>query len=90
MTTQKGSGNKSLGWENCPGVQRNPRRVHGAWTFGHTRLPLYIVFENLAGGATIKEVTECFEGLSEEQVKAVLAHVARMLQEDRIIEEKGR
>ena len=74
-------------WEECPGIQRSPRRVHGAWTFEDTRLPLYIIFENLAAGATIKEVTHWFEGVSEEQIKAILAHVAHMLEEDRITEE---
>ena len=89
MTTQEKTGSKPLGWEDCPGVQRSPGRVHGAWTFGNSRLPLYVVFQNLAGGATIEEVTEWFDGITEEQIKAVLAHVAQMLQEDRVTEEPG-
>ena len=87
MTVQEGSGKKPLGWEDCPGVQRSPRRVHGAWTFGDTRLPLYIIFENLAAGATIEEVSQWFEGVTEEQIKSVLSHLAHMLEEDRITEE---
>ena len=86
MATQEKTGSRPLGWEDCPGVWRNPRRVHGAWTFGNTRLPLYIVFQNLAGGATIQEITQWFDGITEEQIKAVLEHVACMLQEDRITE----
>ena len=86
MTTQKKSGRKPLGWEDCPGVQRDPLRVHGAWTFGNTRMPLYVIFRNLAGGATIKEVTQQFS-VTEEQIKNVLDHVARMLEADLIIEE---
>ena len=86
MATQKKGGRKPLGWEDCPGVQRDPLRVHGAWTFGNTRMPLYVIFRNLAGGATIQEVTQQFN-VTEEQIKAVLAHVARMLEEDVIIEE---
>ena len=76
MTTQEKSRNRPLGWEDCPGV------VHGAWTFEDTRLPLYIVFENLAAGATIEEITSWFEGVTREQVKTVLSHVAHMLRED--------
>ena len=62
MTTQEKSETQPRGWEDCPGVARNPRRVGGAWTFGNTRLPLYIVFQNLASGATIEEVAQWFEG----------------------------
>ena len=83
MNTQERTAASPLGWEDCPGVERNPRRVHGAWTLEDTRLPLYIIFENLAAGATIREVTQWFEGVSEEQVKTVLAHVAHMLEGDR-------
>ena len=90
MTTQEERGKKPLGWDDCPGVQRNPHRVHGAWTFGDTRLPLYIIFENLAAGATIEEVSQWFEGVTEEQIKLVLSHLAHMLEEDRITEESRR
>ena len=87
MTMQEKSGRKLLGWEDCPGVGRDPRRVHGAWTFGNTRLPLYVIFRNLAGGSTIQEVTQQFS-VTEEQIRTVLDHVAQMLEEDLIIEEQ--
>ncbi len=90
MTTQERSQKKPLSWEDCPAVARNPRRVGGAWTFGNSRLPLYIIFQNLASGATIEEVTQWFEGITEHQIKEVLAHLARMLEEDRIEENKTR
>ena len=90
MKAQEMTAHSPLGWEDCPGVERNPRRVHGAWTLENTRLPLYIIFQNLAAGATIREVSQWFEGVSEEQVKAVLAHVAHMLEEDRITGETQR
>lgn len=89
MTMQEKSGKKLLGWEDCPGVTRDPRRVHGAWTFGNTRMPLYVIFRNLAGGATIQEVTQQFS-VTEEQIKTVLDHVAQMLEEDLIIEQTQR
>ena len=87
MTTQERSQEKPLSWEDCPAVARNPRRVGGAWTFGNSRLPLYIVFQNLASGATIEEVTQWFEGITGPQIKEVLAHLALMLEEDRIRDE---
>ncbi len=82
MSTDGKITGRRLGWGDCPGVERDPDRLAGAWTFGNTRLPLYAaVFENLAGGAIIQEVTRQFS-VSEEQIKTVLAHVARMLEED--------
>ena len=87
MTTQEHTKKKPMGWEDCPAVSRNPRRVGGAWTFGNSRLPLYIVFQNLASGATIEEVTQWFEGITEQQIKEVLRHLAQMLEEDRINED---
>ena len=83
MSTEKMDAVKRLSWGDCPGVKRDPERLAGAWTFGNTRLPLHAVFENLAGGATIQEVTQQFS-VTEEQIKAVLAHAARMLEEDRL------
>lgn len=75
---------KTLTWADCPGVQRDPGRLAGAWTIEDTRMPIHIIFGNLATGATIKEVTEWYEGITEDQIKDILAHAARMLEEDRI------
>ena len=88
MSTEKISGAKKLSWSDCPGVERDAQRLAGAWTFGKTRLPVHAVFENLAGGATIQEVTQQFS-VTEEQIKAVLAHAARMLEEDRLAGDDG-
>lgn len=88
MSTEKINGAKNLSWGDCAGVERDPERLAGAWTFGNTRLPLYAVFENLASGATIQEVTQQFS-VTEEQVKAVLGHAARMLEEDRLAGDDG-
>ena len=83
MSTEEKTVGRRLNWGDCPGVKRDPNRLAGAWTFGDTRLPLHAVFENLAGGATIQEVTRQFS-VTEEQIKTVLAHTARMLEEDRL------
>ena len=53
MSTEEETARKRLGWGDCPGVERDPGRLAGAWTFGNTRLPIWTVFENLAGGSTI-------------------------------------
>ena len=35
-------------WTTCPAVERNPRKISGAWAFTGTRVPVYALFENLA------------------------------------------
>ena len=66
-------------WEACPAVERTPGKVSGAWVFADTRIPLYALYENLAGGATIDEFVEWFPGVDEQQVRTVLEHEAKVL-----------
>ena len=69
------------GWETCPAVGRRPGKVNGAWVFAGTRIPLFTLYENLAGGATVEEFVEWFPGVEEQQVRTVLEHQARTLRE---------
>ena len=66
-------------WSNCPAVERKRGKISGAWAFTGTRVPVYALFENLAGGATIDEFVEWFRGVDKKQVRAVLEHEARAL-----------
>lgn len=68
-------------WESCPAVERNPGKISGAWAFTGTRVPLYALFDNLAGGATIEEFVEWFPGVDKQQVQTVLEHEAKALRE---------
>ena len=68
-----------INWSNCPEVESVPGKVSGNWVFRNTRLPVYALFENLAGGATIYDFMEWFEGVEEADVKAVLEFVAQDL-----------
>ena len=68
-----------MNWETCPAVERNPGKISGAWAFTGTRVPVYALFENLAGGATVDEFVEWFPGVAKQQVQAVLEHEARAL-----------
>ena len=31
-------------WNECPAVERNPRKIGGAWAFAGTRVPVYALF----------------------------------------------
>ncbi|MDE0124397.1 MAG: DUF433 domain-containing protein [Bryobacterales bacterium] len=59
-------------WNECPAVERNPRKISGAWTFTGTRVPVYALFENLESGATVKQFLEWFPEVREWHVAAVL------------------
>ena len=66
-------------WSDCPAVERNPKKISGAWAFTGTRVPVYALFENLEGGATVSDFLEWFPEVKEWQVKAVLNHEAEHL-----------
>ena len=66
-----------MDWSKCPAVEQVPGKVSGACVFKDTRLPLYVLFENLAEGATIYDFIDWFDGAEESEVKAVLEHVAK-------------
>ncbi|MCY3545139.1 MAG: DUF433 domain-containing protein [Chloroflexi bacterium] len=68
-------------WSDCPAVERNPKKISGAWAFTGTRVPVYALFENLEGGATVSDFLEWFPEVQEWQVKAVLNHEAEHLRQ---------
>lgn len=68
----------SLDWSQCDAVESIPGKVSGAWVFRGTRMPVSIVFENLAAGMSVDEVMEQFD-VTREQIHAVLEFVTRSL-----------
>jgi uncharacterized protein (DUF433 family) len=69
----------ALDWSQCPAVESVPGKLSGAWVFRGTRMPVAIVFENLEAGMTIDELIETYDGLTREQIQAVLEFAARSL-----------
>ena len=63
-----------MNWEACSAVERNPHKISGAWAFTGTRVPVYALFENLEGGATVKQFLEWYPEVKQWQVAAVLNH----------------
>ena len=70
----------ALDWAQCPAVESVPGKVSGAWVFRGTRMPVATVFENLEDGLNIDEIVELFDGLTREQVQAVLDFAAHSLE----------
>ena len=66
-------------WDDCPAVEQKPGKASGAWVFAGTRVPLYVLYENLASGVTVNEFVEWFPEVGEDQVRAVLEHEAQAL-----------
>jgi uncharacterized protein (DUF433 family) len=69
----------ALDWASCPAVESVPGKVSGAWVFKDTRMPVSAVFENLEDGVSIDEIIELYDGLTREQVEAVLDFAVRSL-----------
>jgi uncharacterized protein (DUF433 family) len=66
-----------LEWADCLAVEHDPQRVSGAWVFRGTRVPVAALFENLEDGVSLTDFIELFPGVSSEQARLVLEHVAR-------------
>jgi uncharacterized protein (DUF433 family) len=69
-----------LDWSQCPAVETVPGKMNGAWVFRGTRMPVSAVFENLEDGLTIDDLVDLYDGLTKEQVEAVLDFTARSLE----------
>jgi uncharacterized protein (DUF433 family) len=72
----------NLDWSQCPAVESVPGKVSGAWVLKGTRMPVSAIFENIAGGASIDDLMEWFDGLDREQVKAVIEFAAHSLDKE--------
>ena len=60
-----------MNWALCTAVDRNPKKLWGAWCFAGTRLGVLSLFEHLDKGSTVDEFLEWFPGVSAEQVHQV-------------------
>ncbi len=65
-------------------IVSTPDTLHGAIRFRGTRIPVSIVLENLAAGATAERLHEEYPTLPEEVIPAALAYAADLAR-DRIV-----
>lgn len=68
-----------LDWSQCAEVESVPDKLGGAWVFRGTRMPVAAVFENLQDGLSIDQILALYEGLTRDQVRAVLDFAAHSL-----------
>jgi uncharacterized protein (DUF433 family) len=72
-----------MDWKDCGAVESRPDKLSGAWVFQGARVPVEALFENLLGGATLREFTEWFQGVELDQVEEVIRRQIRTLKEER-------
>jgi uncharacterized protein (DUF433 family) len=70
----------ALDWSQCEAVESIPGKLGGAWVFRGTRIPVSVVFENMDDGLTISEIVALYEGLTIDNVHAVLDFACRSLE----------
>jgi uncharacterized protein (DUF433 family) len=64
---------EAVDWSKCEDVESVPGRVSGAWVIKGTRVQAQAVVDNAKAGFTAEQiVTEIFEGVPVERVRAVL------------------
>ncbi|HEX8213579.1 MAG TPA: DUF433 domain-containing protein [Longimicrobium sp.] len=66
-----------MNWSACAAVESDPERVSGAWVFRGTRVPVAALFENLEDGVAVDEFVQLFPGVTLDQVRSALEHVAQ-------------
>jgi len=65
-------------------VSANPDVMHGHLVFPGTRIPLYVVVEEIADGTTLDEIVEGYPSLNKEQISRAMDFVVSLVREKRI------
>lgn len=68
-------------WITCLAVERDPKKLSGAWVFRGTRISVTTLFENLRDGGTIDQLLDWFLGVERWQIERVLDHQSQALWE---------
>jgi uncharacterized protein (DUF433 family) len=59
-------------------VAIEPLVCHGKASVRGTRIPVTVILDNLASGASAGEIPASYEGLAEEDIAAVLAYASAL------------
>lgn len=69
----------AMDWKHV--ITAVPQILHGAVRFDGTRIPITVVLDNLADGATPEAILEQYPGLRPEHIAATLAYAADLARE---------
>ena len=64
-----------------PYITTDPQIMHGAVCFRDTRIPVSVVLDNLAAGATLERILEQYPSLKPEHIPAALGYAADLARE---------
>lgn len=64
-----------------PYITADPEVMHGAACFRGTRIPVYVVLDNLAAGETPERILDQYPSLKLEHVRAAIAYAADLARE---------
>jgi uncharacterized protein (DUF433 family) len=62
-------------------IVADPRIVHGTACFRGTRVPVSVVLDNLADGATPEQILDQYPSLSRDHIAAAIAYAAELTRE---------
>ena len=69
-------------WGTCSEVEAIPGKCAGRWIFTNSRLPIYLLFDYLAGGYNIDDFCNTWDA-ERSQVVKLLAHMSQSLEQER-------
>ena len=81
VTNRPQVGKQNAVWQTGPELWQVSGLLDGVWAFRNSRLPLYVLFDNLAAGCTLAEFDEWYE-MDAARSAAVLEHAAPALRAD--------
>jgi uncharacterized protein (DUF433 family) len=62
-------------------IWTDPDRMHGTPCLRGTRVPVYIILDNLAGGETPQTILDQYPSLRPEHIPAAIAYAAELARE---------
>ena len=74
-----------IDFDSFPAVERRPGSLSEVLVFKNSRLPLYVLFDHLVGGATVEEFMAWIPGPERSEIEQVLQHAANALRENRTV-----
>ncbi len=66
-------------------ITRDPKIMQGKPCIAGTRVPIDVILEDLSDGMSIHDVTQSYEGVTEEDVRAALEYAAEYLRQESVI-----
>jgi uncharacterized protein (DUF433 family) len=59
-------------WSRCPDVERNPKKISGAWVIKNTRLPVDAILIHADEFTPEQIATEIFDGVTPDVVRRII------------------